>query len=105
MIARKVWVGVSYGADPIYVIELLEKLGSEHPRILKTPKPKAYFMNYGDSSLNFCLKFWIKEISDGLSISSQINCQIWDLFKQKGIEIPFPQSVIHYGNSYQESDT
>ena len=105
MIARKVWVGVSYGADPIYVIELLEKLGSEHPRILKTPKPKAYFMNYGDSSLNFCLKFWIKEISDGLSISSQINCQIWDLFKQKGIEIPFPQSVIHIGNPYQELDT
>lgn len=105
IIARKVWVGVSYGTDPIYVIELLEQLGSKHPRILKTPKPKAYFMNYGDSSLNFCLKFWIKEISDGLSISSQINCQIWDLFKQNGIEIPFPQAVVHMVNPDREPDT
>ena len=98
MIARKVWVGVSYGTDPIYAIELLEQLGSAHPRILKTPKPKAYFANYGESSLNFCLKFWIKEISDGLTISSQINCQIWELFKEKGIEIPFPQAVVHMVN-------
>ena len=95
IIARKVWIGVSYGTNPIQVIELLEQLGSDHPRILNTPKPKAYFTTYGESSLNFCLKFWIKEISDGLTVSSEINCQIWELFQDKGIEIPFPQAVVH----------
>jgi small-conductance mechanosensitive channel len=95
IIARKVWIGVSYGSNPIQVIELLEQLGSDHPRILNTPRPKAYFTTYGESSLNFCLKFWIKEISDGLTVSSEINCQIWELFQDKGIEIPFPQAVVH----------
>ena len=104
MIARKVWVGVSYGTDPMQVIELLEQLGASHPRILETPKPKAYFLNYGESSLNFCLKFWISEISDGLTICSEINCQIWELFKEKDIEIPFPQRVVHFPPSEQDPD-
>ena len=104
MIARKVWVGVSYGTDPMQVIELLEQLGASHPRILETPKPKAYFLNYGESALNFCLKFWIREISDGLTICSQINCQIWEVFKAEGIEIPYPQSVVHLAPSEQDAD-
>ena len=103
--ARKVWIGVSYGTNPIQVIDLLEQLGSNHPRILNTPKPKAYFTTYGESSLNFCLKFWIKEISDGLTVSSEINCQIWELFQEKGIEIPFPQAVVHMVTSDQDPDT
>lgn len=98
VIARKVYVGVSYDSNPLEIIPLLHQIASEHPNIIENPKPIVFFSEYGCSSLNFILKFWITEISDGKRICSEINCRIWDIFKQNGIEIPYPQRVNHLRN-------
>jgi len=48
-------VGVAYGTDPEAVLAIMEKIAEEHTGVRKKPEPKAYFIDFGDSSLNFRL--------------------------------------------------
>jgi len=59
------------------------------------------FMEFGDSSLNFQLRFFIREISQILNVTSEINFAIDDVFREHQIEIPFPQRVIHLKNNQE----
>ena len=91
IIAKVVYVGVSYDSDPTKVIELMEKVASEHKYIQADPKPYGYFIDYGESCMNFALKFWIKEICSGINVISYVNIRIWEIFKANDISIPVPQ--------------
>ena len=51
-------VGVAYGTDPKTVIELLEGVAAKQPLVAKSPEPKAIFLEFGDSSLDFQLRVW-----------------------------------------------
>jgi potassium-dependent mechanosensitive channel len=61
------------------------------PYVLTEPKPSVQFLNFGDSSLDFRLLVWTDRPRRYPAIKSQINYNIWRLFKEAGIEIPFPQ--------------
>ncbi|WP_370561603.1 hypothetical protein [Cyanobium sp. NS01] len=50
---------------------------------------------YGDSSINYALRFWMEDPLSNLSISSAVNAAVWRAFQEHGIEIPFPQRVVH----------
>ena len=63
--------------------------------ILKTPSPVAFFLNFGDSCLNFELKFWLDDINKKKRVISDLNCSILTKFADNKIEIPYPQSDIH----------
>jgi len=53
-------------------------------------------MEFGDSSVNFDLRFWIKDPAKGVSnVRSEVMLAIWDALHEKGIEIPFPQRDLH----------
>lgn len=89
-------VGVSYKADPHLVKELILKAAMDVPRVLKDPVPTCHLKGFGDSSVDFVLYCWITDPENGMmNVKSEINFKIWDIFKENGIQIPFPQRDVH----------
>jgi small-conductance mechanosensitive channel len=88
-------VGVKYGTDPRQVLEILEEVARGHDRVLEFPSPRAFFEGFGDSSLNFLLRFWTGKFQDWWNIKSEVTVGINDAIKAAGIEIPFPQRDLH----------
>ncbi len=87
-------VGVAYGTDPERVLTLMEGIAVEHDQIRQKPLPKAYFMEFGDSSLNFRLLAWV-HLDNRLTIESELNVLINKKLAEAGIVIPFPQHDLH----------
>ncbi len=95
-IRYKVPVGVSYNEDPQVVRDILMNVADENEHVLKSPKPYVFFDEFGDSSLNFTLAIWTSSHTDKPKIlKSELYFSIFEKFKEKGIEIPFPQRDIH----------
>ncbi len=95
----RVPVGVAYGSDTQLVKELLLQVASEHEQVIDSPMmaplPIVLFLGFGDSSLDFELRCHIKNIDMRRTTISEINFAIDDIFRQNGIEIPFPQRDLH----------
>jgi small-conductance mechanosensitive channel len=84
--------GVSYGSDPHRVRAAAIAAAASVARVLKDPAPTCHLANFGDSSLDFTLRFWIRDPNDGLgAVRSSVMFALWDAFKRDGIEFPFPQ--------------
>ncbi len=92
-------VGVSYRSDVGLVKKTLLEVASDTPFVLESPSPEARFIEFGSSSLNFELLVWInvKKIPIPLA-KSELNYRIWSAFKERGIEVPFPQRDIWFKN-------
>jgi len=89
-------VGVAYGSPVERVIGLLERATKEHPDVLSDPAPLVVFENFGDSSLVFRVYFWLRiGHADGRVAGSQIRTAIDPLFRENGIQMPFPQRDVH----------
>ena len=91
-------VGVAYGSDTEKVKKVLEQVASEHPEVItkgRLPGPSALFMGFGDSSLDFELRAWIRNIERRYHVNSELNFAIDRGFRENGIEIPFPQRDLH----------
>jgi small-conductance mechanosensitive channel len=83
--------GVAYGSDPHAVRRLAIEAASGVPRVLAKPEPVCHLLAFGDSSLNFTLRFWICDPIDGLTnVRGMVMLALWDAFKREGIDIPFP---------------
>lgn len=96
-------VGVSYDSDMEQVQDLLRQSMNDHKRILKRPEPRVLMTGFGDSSVDFELRCWIRDPESGVAnFTSDINNRVWDLFKENGIEIPFPQRDINFRNPMPE---
>ncbi len=91
----EVSVGVDYSSDVEKVIQLLEEAVKLHPKVLRTPKPFVRFTEFADSSLNFTILFWSNDLFRIENVKSEIRIEIFKLFKKNGIQIPFPQRVVH----------
>ncbi len=89
-------VGVSYNANPKQVVDILLEAARKNENLVKNRKPRVWFTEYGDSSINFELLVWIdvRKMSEK-AVRSQLYYAIFDAFAQAGIEIPFPQRDIH----------
>ncbi len=89
-------VGVAYNSDIKLVEKILLELAKDHSRILKRPEPKVLIKEFGDNSVNFEYRIWIKDPQAGVSnIKSDIMKQIWFEFEEHGVEFPFPQRDVH----------
>jgi small-conductance mechanosensitive channel len=86
-------VGAAYHHDPAVVIALLEATALKVPLVLPQPAPKGLLVSYGDSAINYGLRFWITNPMTNSSVCSAVNEAIWHAFQAEGIEIPFPQQV------------
>ena len=93
-----VQVGVSYSADPNRVRDLLLSAAHEEGKVLDQPQPDVLFKQYGDSSIDFELRFWIDDPWQIPQVRSALYFSIWYKLKTAGIEIPFPQRDLHVRN-------
>lgn len=96
---ENVKVGVAYGSDTREVEKILLECAVAHPEILKHPKPFALFENFGDSSLDFGLYFFVRDSFVDPRIKSALRYAIDDRFRESGITIPFPQRDVHLFNT------
>jgi small-conductance mechanosensitive channel len=84
-------VGVSYDSDVDLVTDTLLRAAEGITHVLAEPKPGVQFLGFGESSLDFRLLVWTDRPRRHPQIKSDVNYRIWRLFKEAGIEIPFPQ--------------
>lgn len=87
-------LGVAYGTDPEIVTNLLIKVAEENKRVIQSPPPQAFFVEFGDSSLNFRLLAWMDQ-DHRFEVESEIMIEINRKLKEAAIEIPFPQRDLH----------
>lgn len=92
---ESVQVGVAYGSDTAKVKELLLESVAKQAGVLKSPKPFVLFENFGDSSLDFGIYFYINDSFTDPRIKSEIRFTIDMLFREHNVTIPFPQRDVH----------
>ncbi len=88
-------LGVGYGSPVARVLEILEETAAAHEEVLEDPAPEALFMKFGDSSLDFELRVWVKDVRNRLPIRSAVLTDLDRRLRDAGIEIPFPQRDLH----------
>lgn len=88
-------VGVGYDSDPARVRDLLLEIANDHPLILAYPQPHIIFSDFGASTLDFELRGFIADCTNGLQVRSDLRFEIFRRMKEEGIEIPFPQSDLN----------
>ena len=86
-------IGAAYRHDPRQVLQLLEATARQVPRVLNHPAPRALQVRFGDSAIEYSLRYWIADPMSNIGILSEVNQAIWTAFQLEGIEIPFPQQV------------
>ncbi|RVB77551.1 MULTISPECIES: mechanosensitive ion channel domain-containing protein [unclassified Mesorhizobium] len=87
--------GVSYDADPHKVSELAIAAATSVGRVEAGRRPVCWLTDFGDSSLNFVLRFWIHDPQQGLTnVRGRVLLALWDTFRENGIDIPYPHREI-----------
>lgn len=88
--------GVSYNSDPHEVSRLAIEAAGQVGRVDATRNPPVCWMTgFGDSSLDFLLRFWIRDPQHGLTnVRGKVLLALWDTFRENDINIPFPHREI-----------
>ena len=89
-------IGVAYSTNVPELMELLKDVAKSTPRVLETPEPFVRFSDYGESSLKFGAYFYTHDIFRAEHIKRRMRVEIYKKLKAKGINIPFPQRVVHF---------
>lgn len=90
----EVLVGVAYGSNPSEVLEILRRVATANPLVLREPAPLPLMVGFGDSSLDFKLLCWVK-IDDRFQGVSQLHVAVEQALADADITIPFPQRDLH----------
>ena len=89
-------VSVAYDTDVTAVQELLVQAALSQERVLRDPAPSAQLSAFGADGLEFTLVYWINDIENGQgNLRSNINIAVLQALRAQGIEIPYPQRVVH----------
>jgi potassium-dependent mechanosensitive channel len=98
-------VSVAYGSDIELVTKTLLQAAEDVDNVLHDPAPKIQFLKLGDWSLDFRLLVWTSRPRLHMQMRSDINYRIERLFRQAGIEIPFPQTELRLRGGALHLDT
>ncbi len=80
---------VEYETDLRMAVDLVQKGAMETERVLADPAPKCLVMEFGDEAIEIEVRFWLNDPENGVSnVSSAVMLNIWDKFKEAGIDIP-----------------
>lgn len=88
-------VGVAYGSDTDRVRELMLNTVAANPKVLDKPNPQVFFLGFGDSSLNFEIRVFLRSFEDRFPVSHSIHTDIYAALEAANITIPFPQRDLH----------
>ena len=102
MSRQSIKVGVSYSSDPEKVKQILLDCVKEHKDVLKTPAPYVLFTDFGASSLDFEVRFYVRNLWESWPAPSDLRYKIFKKFAENGIEIPFNQLVVYNGDKANE---
>lgn len=91
----RISIGIAYGSDIDIVRETLVDIAKSNANVEDEPEPRVRFREFGESELSFQLLFWIAEPVLRGRVIDELNSEIYRMFNKKGIEIPFPQRIIH----------
>ena len=92
-------VGISYDSDEVLAQDILKQIVADTPKILKQPEPTVYFLGFGESSLDFSIRAYVRDLDDRLPVIDELHNKIRRAFKENNIEIPFPQRDLHIRSS------
>jgi small-conductance mechanosensitive channel len=85
-------VHISFQDDPEIALQVLIDAAANHPRILKDPGPVSRLMSFENYGMRVEVRFWIRDPMNGVNnVRSDVNREIWRLFKKNGITIPVQQ--------------
>ncbi|MDE1940054.1 MAG: mechanosensitive ion channel [Alphaproteobacteria bacterium] len=89
-------VGIAYESDVHKAIALCVEAAKSVERVLKRPEPICLLREFGDSSVNLEIRFWIEDPRNGTTnVRSDVMLKVWDSFHKSGITFPFPQRDVH----------
>ncbi len=88
-------VGVDYGTDMELLRSTLLAVAQAHRGVLKSPPPVVHFAGFGDSSLDFELRVFLRDVRERIKSSSDLRFAILGALREAGVSIPFPQRDLH----------
>ena len=88
-------VGIAYGSDTDRAVEVLNQVARESRRVLRDPRHQVLFIGFGDSSLSFELRVFIRNVEQLFPTRHELHMSIDKAFREAGIEIAFPQRDLH----------
>ena len=103
-VRRTIQIGVAYGSDTRLVEQCLYEIAEQHARVMTEPAPMVLFSDFGDHALIFKLRVWTL-LDYGLSTETDIRFEIDSVFREKQIEIAFPQLDVHLDYANTKEDT
>ncbi|WP_090062898.1 mechanosensitive ion channel family protein [Celeribacter neptunius] len=90
-----IYFGTAYGDDPHKVREIAIEAAKSVDRVLTSKPPVCHIVGFGDSSVDYILRFWITDPTGGLTnVRGNVYLALWDAFKAHEISIPFPQREV-----------
>ncbi len=95
IVRDNVQVGIAYGSDTKLAEKLLLEATKSIEGILSEPEPNVLFDNFGDSSLDFVVNFYVNDAFAVQKIKSDLRFEIDKKFRENNITIPFPQRDLH----------
>jgi len=92
LVRLDIYFGVSYASDPHQVRKIACAAAAAVPRVVETPAPICHIVGFGDSSIDFILRFWIMDPTGGLTnVRGGVYLALWDALKEAGVQIPYPR--------------
>jgi small-conductance mechanosensitive channel len=95
-------VGIGYGCDIEAVEKLMLEAAKSATRVLTTPPPVVWLESFGESAIQFKIHCWINDPEEGVgNVRSDVLKRLWALFREHGIEVPFPQRDLNLKDNAQ----
>lgn len=95
--------GISYSSPVEKAMKIMLETAREHPRSVNDPEPVCFLREFGESSINFLLFFWVADVTEGrYNAQSDVMLSIWKKFSENGIAVPFPQRDLHIFKTEKE---
>ena len=88
-------VGVAYGTDLKLAQSVIMKVLENNVLVLKNPEPMVWFTQFGESSIDISVKYWVPHFNYGNDVKSDLIMAINEVLKENNIVIPFPQQDLH----------
>ena len=90
-----IFFGTAYGDNPHEVRKIAIEAALSVDRVLASRPTVCHIVGFGDSSVDYILRFWISDPTGGLTnIRGNVYLALWDAFEAAGISIPFPQREV-----------
>ncbi len=93
--ARTLTVEAGYAHPPMVVKKILMEAAAAVPGVAPEPSPASYLHEFKESGIEYKLRFWLRDYARRERIAGEVMAYVWYAFKRQGIEIPFPQRVLH----------